>query len=336
MRVGDNPSKSNFLIKIDSTHRIILSVYIPNLEEEYFKHAREVFKLCLESVLYTVHDKTRISIIINGCCKEVEKLIYSYKDANPLIDQVFFSKENLGKINAIYSIIKSNLEPLITISDSDVLFLNNWQKESYEIFRSFPQAGMVSPVPSSKGYLYSTGTTLYYGLFKGKIKFRDVQDPEGMDNFQKSVGSRLYDPIHLQKYLVIANQEKEAVIGCGHFVATFRKEVFENSPTQVCEFRVQGGSEEAYLDDPNDQSGFLRLATLGNYAYHMGNTPAAWMHIELEKIKLGDKVTSGTDSILPAQPLSKLEVKIGQILWVNLFYRFRKQFFGYLGMKEKY
>lgn len=336
MRKGINPSKTSNKIILQSSHRVILSVYIPNLNEEYFKHAQEVFKLCLESVLHTVHNKTRISIIINGCCKEVEELIYSYKEANSLIDQVFFTKENLGKINAIYSIVKSNLEPLITISDSDVLFLKNWQEESLEVFRSFPQAGMVSPVPSSKGYLYSTGTTLYYGLFKGKIRFRDVQDPEGMDNFQKSVGSRLYDPIHLQKYLVIANLEKEAVIGCGHFVATFRKEVFENSPTQVCEFRVQGGSEEAYLDEPNDQSGFLRLATLGNYAYHMGNTPAAWMHIELEKIKSGDKGTSGPDSIGPAQPISKLEVKIGQILWVNLFYRFRKQFFGYLGMKEKY
>lgn len=336
MRIGDNPSKSNFLIKIDSTHRVILSVYIPNLEEAYFVQSQNIFKLCLESLIYTIHNKTRISIIINGCCKEVQEMIYDYRNRFPIIDQIFDTRENLGKINAIYSIIKSNLEPLITISDSDVLFLNNWQKESYEVFRNFPQAGMVSPVPSSKGYLYSTGTTLYYGLFKGKIKFRDVQDSEAMDNFQKSVGSKLYDAIHLQKYLVIANQEKEAVIGCGHFVATFRKEVFENSPTQVCEFRVQGGSEEAYLDDPNDQSGFLRLATLGNHAYHMGNTPAPWMHEELEKTKSAGKATYDNDSILAAQPLSKIEVRIGQLLWVNLFYRFRKQFFGFLGMKEKY
>ncbi|WP_332910226.1 glycosyltransferase family A protein [Algoriphagus boritolerans] len=190
MRQGINPSKTDNRIQLESTHRVILSVYIPNLEEEYFKHAEKVFKLCLESVLYTSHDKTRISIIINGCCKEVEQLIYSYKEDYPLIDQVFYTKENLGKINAIYSIVKSNLEPLVTISDSDVLFLKDWQDETYAVFENFPEAGMVSPVPSSKGYLYSTGSTLYYGLFKGKIRFRDVQDPEGMDNFQKKVSAQ--------------------------------------------------------------------------------------------------------------------------------------------------
>lgn len=336
MRKGNNPSKTNNKINLQSSHRVVLSVYIPNLNEEYFKHAQEVFKLCLESVLYTVHDKTRISIIINGCCKEVEELIYSYKEANSLIDQVFFTRENLGKINAIYSIIKSNLEPLITISDSDVLFLKDWQDETYEVFRSFPQAGMVSPVPISKGYLYSSGTTLFYGLFKGKIRFQDVKDPEGMDNFQKSVGTKLFDPIHLKKYLVISNSKTEAVVGCGHFVATFRKEVFEQSPNRVCEFRVQGGSEEEYLDDPNNNAGFLRLATLGNFAYHMGNTPAAWMHEKLEEIKSNGNETLIKDSIPSAQPLRKVEVLIGKILWVNLFYRFRKYFFWFLGMKEKY
>lgn len=336
MRQGINPSKTDNRIYLESTHRIILSVYIPNLEDEYFKHAKEVFQLCLESLLFTIHHKTRISIIINGCCKEVEQLIFSYKESYPLIDQVFYTQKNLGKINAIYSIIKSNLEPLITISDSDVLFLKDWQQETYSVFRNFPQAGMVSPVPSSKGYLYSTGTTLYFGLFKGKIRFRDVKDPDGMDNFQKSVGSKLYDPIHLKKYLVIAQNGHEAVIGCGHFVATFRKEVFENSPAKVCEFRVQGGSEEAYLDNPNDLSGFLRLATLGNHAFHMGNTPSDWMRDKLAEIKSTQLPPLESISVPTAQPFSKTAVRIGQFLWVNLFYRFRKQFFSNLGMKEKF
>ena len=66
-----------------------------------------------------------------------------------------------------------------------------------QVFVDFPEAGMVSPVPSSKGFLYSTASTMYYGLFKGKIKFRNVQDPEGLINFQKSVGSNLYQKIHL-------------------------------------------------------------------------------------------------------------------------------------------
>lgn len=336
MRIGENPSKSDNKIKIYTLHRVILSVYIPNLETEYFLHSQEIFKLCLESLLFTVNRQTRISIIINGCCKEVEELINNYKENHYLIDQVFYTRQNLGKINAIYSVVKSNLEPLITISDADVFFLKDWQKETVKVFNHFPSAGMVSPVPSSKGYLNSTRSTLFYSLFKGKIRFKDVLDPEGMDNFQKSIGSEIYDLIHLKKYLIVANKENEAVIGCGHFVATFRKEVFENSPSRVCEFRVQGGSEEAYLDDPNDYSGFLRLATLGNFAYHMGNTPAAWMTERLNELKSLEIKIADQGAIPPAKRLSKLEVAIGQFLWINLLYRFRKQFFWCLGMKEKY
>jgi hypothetical protein len=336
MRKGENPSKRDNKIRIQSNHRIILSVYIPNLDDQYFQHALEVFKLCIESVINTVHGKTRISIIINGCCKEVEDLIFWYKDNYSYVDQVFYTRENLGKINAIYSIVKSNLEPLITISDSDVLFLNGWQEETIKTFQSFPEAGMVSPVPSSKGYLYSTGSTLFYGLFRAKIGFRDVQDPESMDNFQKSVGSKLYDQIHLQKYLTVSNHVGEAVIGCGHFVATFRKEVFEKSPTKVCEFRVQGRSEEAYLDDPNDRSGYLRLATLGNFAFHMGNSPAQWMYAKLDKVQK-DTYSRIEEFELPEpKPLTHLQMLIGQFLWINLFYRFRTPFFKWLGMKENY
>lgn len=335
MRVGSNPSKSKHKIEIQSTHRVILSVYIPNLKDEYFKNSQTIFKFCIESLLHTIHSKTRVSIIINGCCEEIAAMIYSYQRANPLIDQIFYTKANLGKINAIYSIVKSNLEPLQTISDADVMFLTGWQKEVEQVFVDFPEAGMVSPVPSSKGFLFSTASTLYYGLFKGKIKFQNVKDPEGLINFQKSVGSNLYQKIHLEKYLVVSNGEREAVVGCGHFVATFRKEVFEAAPTKVCEFRVQGNSEEDYLDEPNDKAGFLRLATLGNFAYHLGNSPQTWMEEKLNGILSS---THPTESMVIPAPVSfsQNQYKVGKFLSRLFFNKFRKQFFRYLGVNEPY
>lgn len=335
MRVGSNPSKSNYKIEIESTHRVILSVYIPNLTEEYFKDSRTIFKYCIESLLSTVHQKTRVSIIINGCCEEIVAMIYDYQRINPLIDQVFYTKENLGKINANYSIVKSNLEPLLTISDADVMFLPGWQKEVENVFVKFPEAGMVSPVPNSKGFLFSTASTLYYGLFKGKIKFRKVKDPEGLENFQKSVGSIHFQKIHLEKYLVVSNGVDEAVVGCGHFVATFRKEVFEVAPSKVCEFRVQGNSEEDYLDDPNDISGFLRLATLGNYAYHLGNCPQPWMEEKLQDILKSSPTYASLEIPAPIS-FSRYQYYFGKFLNRLLFNKFRRQFFSYLGVNEPY
>lgn len=335
MRIGVNPSKNDFLIEIDSTHRVILSVYIPNLKDAYFVQSHDIFKLCLESLIYTVHTKTRISIIINGCCKEVQDMIYDYRRCFPIIDQVFDTKENLGKINAIYSIAKSNLEPLLTISDADVLFLPNWQYEVERIFQEFPKAGMVSPVPSSKGYLYKTSSTIFYGLFKAKIKFQNVKDPEGMINFQNSVRSKHYDEIHLKKYLVVSNGKTEAVMGCGHFVVTFRKEVFESGPSQVCKFRVQGDSEIDYLDNPNDKAGYLRLATLGNHAYHMGNSLLPWMTSTLENTKAGSVKRDALD-IPFGIPLKLWQYKVGHFLFRLLFSKFRRIYFRFLGMNELY
>ncbi len=335
MRVGSNPSKSAYKIEIQSTHRVILSVYIPNLDDEYFKNSQTIFKYCIESLLNTIHDRSRISIIINGCCEEITAMIYSYQRVNPLIDQVFYTKENLGKINAIYSIVKSNLESLLTISDADVMFLPSWQKEVEEVFVKFPEAGMVSPVPSSKGFLYSTASTLYYGLFRGKIKFQQVKDPEGLINFQRSVGSNLYQKIHLEKYLVISNGVDEAVVGCGHFIATFRKEAFESAPTKVCEFRVQGNSEEDYLDDPNDISGHLRLATLGNHAYHLGNSPQPWMAEKLAEI-ISNPNTEEAVIIPKGLPFKRWQYKLGYFLSRLLFSKFRRQYFKFLGVNEPY
>ncbi|MEB2785141.1 glycosyltransferase family A protein [Algoriphagus persicinus] len=335
MRKGTNPSKTNHKIEISSTHRVILSVYIPDLTTEYFKDAKTIFRYCIESLLKTVHAKTRISIIINGSCEEVSQLIYDYQKSNSLIDQVFYTRENLGKINAIYSIVKSNLEPLITISDSDVMFLPGWQHEVERVFVDFPEAGMVSPVPSSKGFLFSTASTLYYGLFKGKIKFQKVKDPEGLMNFQKSVGSNLYQKIHLEKYLVVSNGVNEAVVGCGHFVATLRKEAFESAPNKVCEFRILGNSDEDYVDEPNDLAGFLRLATLGNYAYHLGNSPQPWMDEKLQYIMNSSPAPNSLEIPAPIS-FSRTQYKIGKFLTRLLFNKFRKQYFSYLGVKEPY
>ena len=68
MRLGNNPEKEQNILEIDSYHRVVIPVYIPNLTEPYFQDGLKILKLCLQSLLKTVHAKTRISIINNNCC----------------------------------------------------------------------------------------------------------------------------------------------------------------------------------------------------------------------------------------------------------------------------
>lgn len=338
MRIGTNPEKNSKDLMVDNYHRIIVPVYIPHFED-YFKEAFEVFKLCIESLLHTVHEKSRITIYNNNCHEDVKKYIDEKHSGSAFIDQVFHSKENLGKINAILAAAKGNLEPLITITDADVLFKHNWQKAVEEVFFNFPQAGMVSPVPSSKAISNYTNNNWYYGFFCGKLAFEKVQDPEAMHRFDVSLGNKelMYKPIHLEKYLVLKNKKGSAVMGCGHFVATLRREVFDKGTSEPAFIKIQKGVESKFIDAPNESLGYLRLATKNNFAYHMGNSTESWMYEEFEVLKtINRNCETGFINHKESKPLNSFYCFTGKIIKRIVFIKFIKNsYFAYLGLNSK-
>jgi hypothetical protein len=339
MRIGNNPEKTNNSIILENYHRVVIPVYIPNFEG-YFKDAFDIFKLCLDSLLLTVHSKTRITIYNNNCHFDVKNYIDQKFNESKYIDQVFHSKENLGKINAILAATKGNLEPLITITDSDVFFKNHWQQAVEKVFLGFPEAGMVSPVPGSKAYKSYTSNNWAYAIFKAKLCFRDVLDKDALINFDRSLGNttKLYDPIHLDKHLILENKasKTQAVMGCGHFVATMRREVFDKGTNEPAFIKIQNGVEGKFIDIPNEEMGFLRLATRDNYAYHMGNTKEAWMYEEFGRLKLTQKDSAlDAKEIGESKPLAKGYKFFGKlILYVLSRKSIKKRFFLHLGLNS--
>lgn len=338
MRIGSNPEKDNYTINSESYHRIIIPVYIPNAEG-YFKDGLRIFKLCVESLLKTIHSKTRITIYNNNCSKDVRAYIDKIYEQSELIDQVFHSEVNMGKINAILAASKGNLEPLITITDSDVFFKDDWQNEVEKKFLEFPEAGMVSPVPSSRTFKNFVDANWYYGFTKGKIRFQDVEDPEGLINFDKSLGREtpLYKPCHLKKYMVLKNRKSEAVMGCGHFVATLRREVFDKGSSDPAFIKIQGGVENKFIDKPNQDLGFLRLATKGNYAYHMGNVFEEWMNEEFTRLQreIQDNPQFDPTEFNHFRRLNKLELFFGRFIKRTLLSKSLRTFYSKrIGLEE--
>lgn len=340
MRIGTNPEKNSKNLAVENYHRIIVPVYIPHFEG-YFKEAFEVFKLCIESLLLTIHEKSRITIYNNNCHEEVKKYIDEKYLNSEFIDQVFHSKENLGKINAILAASKGNLEPLITITDADVLFKHNWQKAVEAVFCGFSEAGMVSPVPSSKAFSIYTANNWTYSLFKGQLFFDDVLEPDALIKFDQSLGNqkKLYNPIHLKKYLVLKNKKNktEAVMGCGHFVATLRREVFDKGTSDPAFVKIQNGVEGKFIDIPNQELGYLRLATKNNFAFHMGNTIESWMLDEFQVLKsTGRNEQIDLDKLPEGAPMSKILVVIGKMLLYFICKKtIKKNIFSYLGLNSK-
>lgn len=274
MRIGNNPHKDKATSHANYLHQIVMPVYIPNFED-YFKESFQILQLCINSLLETIHEKTFVTIINNGSCVEIR----NYLDAlyhNNKIHEVIHT-ENIGKVNAILKGISGNNIPYVTITDSDVLFCSTWQEETMNVFHSFKKAGVVGITPQFKTYETNCGNLLFENYFSKHLKFTEVEQPIELAKFYESVGwGNNFNSDYLKYKLSIQNSKCKAIVGSGHFVATYKKSIFSNMPTFIG-FKM-GGTSEAFLDKMPLDYGLWRLTTSKNYAFHMGNVFEDWMN----------------------------------------------------------
>jgi len=275
MRVGFNPNRDKYIQKNDFFHQVIIPVYIPN-HEGYFRDSFKVLRYCLESLFRTSHSKTFFTVVNNGSCQDVADYLEKLKKENKIQEIVHTTA--IGKLNAILKGLSGHKFDLITITDADVLFLNNWQKGVYNVFDVFKKAGAVGTTPSSKVLKHHTSNVIVENIFSSKLSFTNVLNPEAMKMFANSIGNdTFYRDVHLRKYLAITSKDTKAIIGTGHFVVTYRGEIFENLAVKYTSYSLGGDSESIFLDRPVEEEGYWRLSTEDNYTYHMGNVFEEWM-----------------------------------------------------------
>lgn len=288
MRVGFNPNKDKALPKSDYSHQVIVPIYIPHLKD-YFTDSFKILRLCIESIIITSHTKTYITVVNNGSCNEVVSYINQLQEEGKIHEVVHTTA--IGKLNAILKGLTGHQFSLITISDADVLFLNNWQRETYKVFEAFPRAGVVSPVPNPKNLRYYTANVIGYTFFSKKAAFTLVNEKEAMIAFAKSIGNEsLYKPVHLEKNLTITKDNITALVGAGHFVATYKGVSFDALKQRFSKYSLGGDSEQFLLDKPATDMGLWRLSTQKNYAYHLGNVEEDWMQEEFFKLNLDSSI----------------------------------------------
>ena len=89
---------------------------------------------------------------------------------------------------------------------------------------------------------------IFENLFSNKLKFTEVTNPEALKKFFHSIwGEGSYNPVHLKWNLTIENKNGIAVVGSGHFVATYRKTIFNETKTYFG--YKMGADTELYLDE---------------------------------------------------------------------------------------
>jgi hypothetical protein len=284
MRIGFNPHKDQQQGQSECLHQIIIPVYIPN-QEGYFKDSFQILQLCLNSLFKTIHNKTYITIVNNGSGEFVKEYLDELLKSGKI--QELIHTQNIGKLNAILKGIVGNSFSLITITDADVLFLKNWQEATYTVFENFPKAGAVCPTPSSRSLRTHTANIYWDLFFSSRLIFSNVINRDALRMFAQSVGDiNFYNEVQLEKYLTISNKNIKAVVGAGHFVTTFRGEIFNTIENRHTKYKLGGDSESKFLDISVVKKGFWRLSTANNYAYHLGNVFEDWMQIECDKLEV--------------------------------------------------
>jgi len=270
MRIGNNPQRDKLVNKGKYLHQVIMPIYIPELST-YYTDSFEVFKLSILSLIKTVHHKTYITVVANGCCKEVENYINQLYQ-NKQIHEVIYTSA-IGKVNAILKGLAGSLYPIVTITDADVLFLNTWQDQTYQVFNNFPKCGVVSPVPNPSNTFYKNADLFASNSFNKKLYYSEIKNKEALREFAKSINElEYYERCHLKQYLVIKNNSFNAVVGSGHFIATYKTDLFNSKFTRFTKYLLGGNSVNNIIDSKASIIGFWRLSTEDNFAYHMGNT----------------------------------------------------------------
>jgi hypothetical protein len=285
MRIGNNPHKDEPIEKFDYSHQIIIPVVIPNFEG-YFKDSFKILKLCLESVFNTTHNKTFITIVNNGSCEIIKEYLNGLFNQDKI--QEVIHTTNIGKLNAILKGLAGNAIELVTISDSDVLFLEGWQLQTTTIFKEIPKVGVVGIVPQFNMHKINSYNIIFDNFFNSKLRFIKVKNEIALSRFYDSIGwDKNYNHDYLKYTLgLIWSKKIKVLVGSGHFVATYKKDIFSEIVTCI-PFKM-GGSSEGYLDETPLKKDYWRVTTCENYAYHMGNTAEEWMSNEIYNTKNND------------------------------------------------
>ncbi|MFT5971160.1 MAG: hypothetical protein ACI8ZO_001679 [Flavobacteriales bacterium] len=310
MRVGSNPIKKVNTLSPKYRHRVFIPVCIPVLDG-YFKDGLSILKLCLESLIITSHHQTAITVIDNNSCVEVSGYLRELLDKGK-IQQLVLNNYNAGKMDGVLNLMRGSYEDLLTISDADVLFTDQWQILTEKSFGEYPELGMVCPTPVLDQNFYFTSSNFWQGLFSNKMKPEQTPDLKGLEMFAHSIGKRgndLKDTMDRNALKLIYQKKGKSKLinGGGHFVATIRREIVESIPRRYSSKAIAGNSVLEFFDEPIDKSGFMRCSLYHSHAFHMGNVLEPWMYEKFHKL-----ISNNTPYVQPIKAVS---------LWIPYIFR---------------
>ena len=276
-RIGQNPLK--WINESENVKEItvITIVHIPELSG-FWKNSLDVLKMCFDSLIQNTEESFDFMVWDNGSCEEVKQFLKQSHE-NGIIQSLYYSKYNLRKIGALNHLLYLAPGKYISYADSDVFFKKEWLTESLKVLNIFPEAGMVSSIPTidkMEDYFEST--------FEGIKKAKDIIIDKGsslipskyVDAHRLSIGKNEIDyfkPINNRQDVKISRSGTSAYVCAQDFQFTTTREVVKKIlPLEI-------SSEDLFydpiyspvLESKINNLGYWRLSTEKYLIHHIGN-----------------------------------------------------------------
>jgi len=249
--------------------------HIPVLEG-YWQDSLEVLKLFFESLRASTQMPFDLMVFDNASCREVTDYLSGLKEAGH-IQYLLLSDRNFRKLGALDFLLRSAPGEYVAYADSDVYFLPGWLEKSLEVLRTFPQAGMVSALPTvdkSDRFIASTLAGIANDPMVSVEKEPNLVPEAYVRAHQLSLGK---DPTALisaeRTDTRLTRSGVSAFLSAQDFQFLTRRGVIER-------VLPLSGDDEQLNYDPIyspvfeakvDRAGFWRLSTCDYLVHHMGN-----------------------------------------------------------------
>ena len=278
-RLGTNPSRGKTLDFIPPRVTVAVLVYEPN-QTGYFQHRLDVTRLTLASIIKNTRRPFELLVFDNGSVPEITDHLKALQAAGQ-IDTLILSKQNIGKLNALWRITQIAQGEIIAYSDDDVYHLPGWLPAHLQILDTYPNVGAVTGFYIKQRVDMSSEKTLEWAkeaenngtisVERGQLIPRKWEE-EYMDNSGRTEEHYQGEIAGLEDVVLDYNGLK-AWVSAHHFQVLSPKRVFIEVLSEMLD---NGWSDQMMgrmveMDDRMDQKGYLRLTTYEQTMRLLGN-----------------------------------------------------------------
>lgn len=278
-RTGRHPLKEKdlaFDLPTAQAVTVTTITHIPMLEG-YWQHSLEVLRLFFGSLGANTQTPFDLVVFDNASCPEVTDYLGKLKEEG-LIQFLILSDRNFRKLGALDILLRMAPGEFVAYADSDVYFLPGWLEHSLEVMRAFPQAGMVSALPTVDNVEKFLGSTLEGIASDPKVAVErgaSLVPAAFIRAHQFSLGK---DPAPLlsaeRTDTQITRDGVKAFLSAQDFQFLTRRKVIERVLPLAAE--AEGLNYDPIyspvFEAKVDKAGYWRLSTADYLVHHMGNS----------------------------------------------------------------